>query len=134
MRFAVAGLVASPPAFSTARAKAEAIADRDHRHPVPLPLVGPHDMPVNIIGGYRFSGAPRIDFRQPSASSTPLTPEQAARVAASIDSDWSIPSFLDRRNSAHTSARGVLGDGAEKADALATNKSVRSVQSANQGV
>jgi hypothetical protein len=126
MRFAVAGLIAPPPAFSTARAKAEAIADRDRQHPVPSPMIGPHDVPVDIVGGYRFPNAPRIDLHPP-ASSIPL-------MAASIDSDLSIPDFLDRRNSARTSAASALSNDAEKADAPAYGKGARYMRQAKSGV
>jgi hypothetical protein len=126
MRFAVAGLIAPPPAFSTARAKAEAIADRDRQHPVPPPPIGPRDPPVNVVGGHEFPDVPQINLHPP-ASSTPL-------MAASIDSDGSIPSFLDRRNLARTSATAALGNGAEKADAPASSKGARGSQPADQGV
>jgi hypothetical protein len=25
-------------------------------------LIGPKDAPINIVGGYRFSGAPKVDI------------------------------------------------------------------------
>jgi hypothetical protein len=29
----------------------------------PTPLIGPHDPPVNVLGGYRFPNAPKIDLK-----------------------------------------------------------------------
>jgi len=52
-------------------------------------LIGPNDPPVNILGGYRFPGAPVID----------LSPPKSAPIIAHnlpIPDDLSIPDFLKR--------------------------------------
>jgi hypothetical protein len=66
-------------------------------HPVPAPLIGPHDPPVNIVGGYRFPGALQIDLN-PASIPTPADP--AALFAAAIPADLSIPEFLRRTKTA----------------------------------
>jgi hypothetical protein len=54
-----------------ARARKAAIAERDRRHPVPAPLIGPHDPPINVVGGYLFPNAPKIDLSPISVIATP---------------------------------------------------------------
>jgi hypothetical protein len=78
----------SPPAFGSARAKAAAIAEYSRHHPVPGPLIGPNDPPVNIVGGYKFPGAPKIDLNPTVAVLNP-TP------APGVDNEI-IPEFLRR--------------------------------------
>jgi hypothetical protein len=54
--------------------------------------------PTNIVGGYRFPGAPIIDLNS-GAIAVPLTAGQAeevARLIATIPADLSIPDFLKR--------------------------------------
>jgi hypothetical protein len=63
-----------------------------------------HDPPVNIVGGYRFPGAPVIDMNPPdvkpvSARLPALHPKtDAAKSMASrlIDDSLDIPDFLRR--------------------------------------
>jgi hypothetical protein len=62
------------------------------------PLIGPQDPPVNILGGYRFSGAPKITL----AIETETTPDlglddpKLAALIGTIPADLSIPDFLRR--------------------------------------
>jgi hypothetical protein len=89
----------SPPAFGSARAKATAIAEYSRHHPVPAPLIGSNDAPVNILGGFKFSNAPRTDLAAEIVSR--LGPDDP-RVSALIDtipSDLSVPPFLRRSRS-----------------------------------
>ena len=62
------------------------------------PLIGPQDPPVNILGGYRFPGAPKITL----ATETETTPDLGlddpgvAALIATIPADLSNPDFLRR--------------------------------------
>jgi hypothetical protein len=58
--YAVQDSSSSPPAFHSPRDKAAAIAAYSRHHPVPAPLIGLGD-PLNVVGGHRFSQAPKID-------------------------------------------------------------------------
>jgi hypothetical protein len=70
------------------RERAEAIRERNKRCPVSAPLIGPHDPPVNLCGGYKFPNAPEIDLNSPAAAPSPIVPP---------DSDFlAIPPFLRR--------------------------------------
>ena len=55
-------------------------------------LIKPLDPPVNIVGGYKFPGAPVVDLA-PARSAEQQTP--APRIAPSPD-DLAIPEFLQR--------------------------------------
>ena len=80
----------SPPAFGSARAKAATIAEYSRHHPVPAPLIGPHNPPVNIVGGYRFPGAAAIDLSPVGATASYPAPALEDRT------DLEIPVFLRR--------------------------------------
>jgi hypothetical protein len=56
-------------------------------------LVKRHDPPVNIVGGYKFPGAPAVDLN-PSDSKPVSAPLPAPRL--SIDRSLDIPDFLRR--------------------------------------
>jgi hypothetical protein len=71
-----------------ARERAAAIADRDRR--LPPPLIGPHDPPVNLVGGYKFPAVPEID------PGPPAYPTSRIGSAHEIPADLSIPDFLRR--------------------------------------
>jgi hypothetical protein len=55
-------------------------------------LIGPTVAPVNILGGYRFPGAPEIWLPTPISA----TPISATPTSAIIAADLSIPGFLRR--------------------------------------
>jgi hypothetical protein len=56
-------------------------------------LIGPHDAPVNVVGGYKFPDAPKIDlWLVETGSNDP----KARALIATIPSDCSIPDFLRR--------------------------------------
>jgi hypothetical protein len=59
-------------------------------------LIQPHHPPVNVLGGYRFAGAPSIDL---SPIATAPAPAATAVVGDGLDipDDLSIPDFLRRR-------------------------------------
>jgi hypothetical protein len=80
-----------------ARSRKTAIAERDRRIHMPPPLIGPHDSPVNIVGGYRFPGASKIDL-SPIAAANPVLPtETHAGASDSLDfPNLDIPQFLCR--------------------------------------
>ena len=83
----------SPPAFHSPRDKAKAIAEYRRHHPAPRPLIEPHDAPVNVVGGCKFPGAPKIDLCPVETGSN----DPKLRVLiATIPSDLSIPDFLRR--------------------------------------
>jgi hypothetical protein len=68
------------------RDRAAAIVERNRR--APAPAIGPHDPPVNVLGGYRFPGAPAIDLKPTTAGATtsPTTdPAISARRARRIN-------------------------------------------------
>jgi hypothetical protein len=75
-----------------ARERAVAIAERNRRRPVPTPLIGPHDPPVNILGGYQFPNAPKVGL----PISTSAARSALSTVAATIPADLSIPELLRR--------------------------------------
>ena len=56
------------------------------------PLIGPQDLPVNILGGYRFLNTPEIDLE----TETGLGPDdpRVRALIATIPADLSIPDFL----------------------------------------
>jgi hypothetical protein len=81
----------SSPAFHSPRDKAKAIAEYRRHHSIPQPLIGPHDAPVNVVGGYKFPGAPKINLCP--VESRLDDPKLRALIAA-IPSDLSIPNFL----------------------------------------
>jgi hypothetical protein len=58
-------------------------------------LIQPHHPPINILGGYRFPGAPEIGL---SATSRPTgaTITTTSAVATPINDDLEIPTFLRR--------------------------------------
>jgi hypothetical protein len=56
-------------------------------------LIGPHDAPVNVVGGYKFPDAPKIDLCPTETGSN--DPKARARIVT-IPSDLSIPDFLRR--------------------------------------
>jgi hypothetical protein len=56
-------------------------------------LIGPHDAPVNVIGGYKFPDAPKIDLCPVETESN--DPKVRALIAT-IPDDLSIPDFLRR--------------------------------------
>jgi hypothetical protein len=58
-------------------------------------LIQRHDPPVNILGGYKFPDAPKIDLDSPIAKAPP--PPKAIAGDLIIPDDLSIPKFL-RRN------------------------------------
>jgi hypothetical protein len=49
-----------------ARDRAALVAERDRR--LPPPLIGPFDPPANVVGGYRFPGAPKITITPATSS------------------------------------------------------------------
>ena len=53
-------------------------------------LIQPHHPPVNVVGGYKFPGAPVVDLTAP-VKSAPMSPAQCG-----IPDDLSIPQFLRR--------------------------------------
>jgi hypothetical protein len=57
-------------------------------------LIRPHYPPTNILGGYRFPGAPKIDLSP--VETTAATNAPAVALAATIPSDLSVPGFLKR--------------------------------------
>jgi hypothetical protein len=59
----------------------------------PAPLLGPNDPPVNVVGGYRFPGAPKINLDPPAVVPAPMTP---ASPDFEIAADLSLPPFLRR--------------------------------------
>lgn len=59
------------------------------------PLIGPRDPPVNILGGYRFPNAPKIDLATETAPDRLDDPRLGALIAT-ISADLSIPDFLRR--------------------------------------
>jgi hypothetical protein len=81
-----------------ARDRKAAIAERDRRHPVPVPLIGPHDPPVNIVGGYRFPDAPAIDLSPITTASVMVANSTGIEFGADLvnPDDLSIPPFLQR--------------------------------------
>jgi hypothetical protein len=78
-----------------ARDRKAAITERNQRSPAPL--IGPHDPPANIVGGFRFPGAPEIDLSPAAAISGWLT---LPISAIPIPADLSIPEFLRRASAA----------------------------------
>ncbi len=63
-------------------------------------LIKRSDPPVNILGGYKFPGAPVIDISpiEPKSQAViPLKPTATRRPDLAIPADLSIPAFLDRR-------------------------------------
>jgi hypothetical protein len=55
-----------------------------------------HHAPVNVVGGYRFPGAPDIDLMSPIATAPAPTPTASAVIGDGLD----IPGFLLRRRAA----------------------------------
>jgi hypothetical protein len=55
-------------------------------------LIGPHDAPVNVVGGYKFPDAPKIDLCPVETGSN----DPKVCAGATIPSDYSIPDFLGR--------------------------------------
>jgi hypothetical protein len=74
-----------------ARDRKSAIAERNRS--APAPLIGPSDPPVNVIGGYRFPGAPEINLR-PTLRVFPAIDAEIANLIANIPKDLRIPEFL----------------------------------------
>jgi hypothetical protein len=76
-----------------------AFADRHARsnnaHWKRAALIGPNDPPVNVLGGYRFPGAPEIELSTSVSQSTSTS--RSTSTSISIPSDLSIPRFLLRR-------------------------------------
>ena len=66
--------------------------------------------PTNLLGGYKFPGAPtaadlgRVNTTEPSEPARPLivNATKVAQLIATIPADLEIPPFLDRRVSAET--------------------------------
>jgi len=58
-------------------------------------LIGPNDPPVNILGGYKFPGAPNVDL---GLAKSPISnrPSNSNSHIAQIPDDLSIPAFLRR--------------------------------------
>jgi hypothetical protein len=64
---------------------------RDHfRKQAARCLIQPHHPPVNVLGGYRFPGAPVVDL-------TPKDAPEAKHTMPPIPDDLSIPAFLLRQ-------------------------------------
>ena len=60
-------------------------------------IVGPstrHDAPVNVLGGYKFPNAPKIDLKTETVPG--LGRPKARALIATIPADLSIPVFLRR--------------------------------------
>jgi hypothetical protein len=66
------------------------IAERDRK--LPAPLIGPHDTPVNIIGGCKFPDAPKINLEPPAAPPKATT----TRNDLLVPNDLSVPALLRR--------------------------------------
>jgi hypothetical protein len=77
------------------RQRAEFTKRAKHEAAPPV-LIGPHDPPVNIVGGYRFPGAPAIDLSPVSATASYPAPALEDRT------DLEIPVFLRRAQESST--------------------------------
>jgi hypothetical protein len=97
-----------------ARSRKAAIAERDRRSPPPSSLIGPHDAPGNILGGYRFPSAPKVNLSQIETTTTTTTRNakrgfafdkserstggaDGANAPSAIGVDLVIPHFLRRQ-------------------------------------
>jgi hypothetical protein len=56
-------------------------------------LIGPSDPPVNLLGGYKFPNAPKLEL-PPVAEPTSARVADSSGVDPSIPDDLSVPDFL----------------------------------------
>jgi hypothetical protein len=84
----------SETAAHYARSRKTASAERDRRQSVQAPLIGPHDAPINVVGGYPFPKVPKIDL-SPIVAAKPVLP--ATTIGADVTNSLDIPEFLLRR-------------------------------------
>jgi hypothetical protein len=77
-----------------ARDRKAVIAERDQR--APTVLIGPHDPPVNVVGGFKFPDAPEIYFKSVTAIPVSEKPVLTATADLAIPENLSIPGFLRR--------------------------------------
>ena len=84
-------------------------------------LIKRHDPPVNIVGGYKFPGAPAADLN-PSDAKPVSTPSPTARLL--IDDSLDIPNFLRRASF----------DAPQRSNADAIRASAKSLPDARSGM
>jgi hypothetical protein len=88
--------------------------------PGPPYLIGPHDPPVNILGGYKFPDAPTIDLG--ATGEAPSPPANSAALIVTILADLTIPVFYEQHKGENDmpqikgfKGRGSLGIGQARA-------------------
>ena len=60
-------------------------------------LIKPHTPPVNVVGGYKFSGAPEIDLSPSPAKTASVPTSPSIPDDVTIPDDLAVPEFLRRK-------------------------------------